>query len=404
MAVRNIRLDRWSANDEPNPHRLNKCGCAETTTCVKSVRPHLSQALFTEFQSKSAEFGTLKRVYCSSPTCSRFLGPLSEGFFGGKVYDCPGTWVRKKDVWRLPWRVQWALSHVCRPDSDAAQVLTLGRTAGWARCPGCSQMIELNVGCYHMTCRCRTEFCYLCRALWKTCRCPQWDEARLIAAAEQRVDAQLEGNRARQAPVQRVRPAPVPARAPVPAAAPAPARAPAPAPAPAPTPPAREVRLHAWIADQRLPAAVVPARPPVAPTVRLPVPARAPAPVQEPWWRATPAPAPTPAPALAARPPAPQPPVTRAATALRSLVSDSTQARGDAVQSRVAGTQETVRQRMVRETMERLRVDHDCNHEKWRYRRGGGRCESCGDNLPYYLFRCQGCETMACNRCRRNRL
>ncbi|KAG9311551.1 hypothetical protein JVU11DRAFT_7756 [Chiua virens] len=80
------------------------------------------------------------------------------------------------------------------PETDAAQILAFGRAAGWARCPGCSHMIELHAGCFHVTCRCRTEFCYLCGARWKTCRCPQWDERRPVVAAEERVDAQvLEG-------------------------------------------------------------------------------------------------------------------------------------------------------------------------------------------------------------------
>ena len=37
-------------------------------------------------------------------------------------------------------------------------------------------MIELNHGCFHMTCRCKTQFCYRCGAQWKTCSCPQWEE------------------------------------------------------------------------------------------------------------------------------------------------------------------------------------------------------------------------------------
>jgi hypothetical protein len=59
---------------------------------------------------------------------------------------------------------------------------------------------------------------------------------------------------------------------------------------------------------------------------------------------------------------------------------------------------------MIRETMERLRVDHDCDHTGWKFRRGGGHCESCEKYLPLYLFRCSGCQMHACNRCRRNRL
>ena len=37
----------------------------------------------------------------------------------------------------------------------------------------------------------QTEFCYLCQALWKNCPCPQWDETRLVGAAEEQVDIQV---------------------------------------------------------------------------------------------------------------------------------------------------------------------------------------------------------------------
>lgn len=32
--------------------------------------------------------------------------------------------------------------------------------------------------------RCRAEFCYVCGLQWRTCACPQWDEARLLRRAE----------------------------------------------------------------------------------------------------------------------------------------------------------------------------------------------------------------------------
>lgn len=46
-------------------------------------------------------------------------------------------------------------------------------------------MIELTTGCFHMTCRCKTQFCYLCSSPWKTCQCPRWDEQRLVTRAEE---------------------------------------------------------------------------------------------------------------------------------------------------------------------------------------------------------------------------
>ncbi|KAF8553207.1 hypothetical protein OG21DRAFT_1273259 [Imleria badia] len=152
------------------------------------IRPHLSPALITAFQQKKAEFSTLKRVYCSSPTCSRFLGPVSEGIFGGRVYSCPAPRCRRRTCGKCREQHSGDRTHVCRPDAGATQVLELSRASGWARCPGCSHMIELHLGCFHTTCRCGTEFCYLCRARWKTCECPQWDEQRLVVDEEEAED------------------------------------------------------------------------------------------------------------------------------------------------------------------------------------------------------------------------
>ncbi|GJJ11018.1 hypothetical protein Clacol_005247 [Clathrus columnatus] len=75
----------------------------------------------------------------------------------------------------------------CKEDQETADTMEFCRDQGWQRCPGCQRMIELAHGCYHMTCLCRTEFCYLCRVPWKNCACAQWDENRLLVAAQERV-------------------------------------------------------------------------------------------------------------------------------------------------------------------------------------------------------------------------
>ncbi|KIJ63803.1 hypothetical protein HYDPIDRAFT_182115 [Hydnomerulius pinastri MD-312] len=362
---------------EPTP---DLTGTAANRCAVFNVEPHLTQALVTEFRLKSEEYGTLARVYCAYPKCSRFLGPVLPG---ANSHVCPAPGCGNRTCRSCRGRHE-GRGHTCRFDEDADQVLALSRASGWARCPGCSQMIELNTGCFHMTCRCRTEFCYLCQARWKTCTCPQWEERRLLATAEQRVDAQLAqgwANRAQAAaPARRwttrerpvIPPARVGALAP---AVPAHRRAPVivvPAPAPATVVPARLPAPVAIPTRPPAPAVVVPTRPPAPATA---VPARPPAPV-------------------AVVPARPSTPVT--------IVPATPSAPVRITSQKVSW--ETARERMIRETMDRLRVDHDCNHQKWKYRHGGGNCETCGHYLPHYLFRCQGCEIKACNRCRRNRL
>jgi len=141
-------------------------------------------------------------------------------------------------------------------------------------------------------------------------------------------------------------------------------------------------------------AAVIPERPPVR---AADTPARSPAPVPD-WRQAAPRLKP-------AVPPKPlQPPTTQTPTAVGPPPSSPVQALRNALQASVEDAQgETTRQRMIRETMERLREDHGCDHEHWLYRRGSGRCGTCGETPPNYVYRCQGCEALACNRCWRNR-
>lgn len=44
------------------------------------------------------------------------------------------------------------------------------------------------------------------------------------------------------------------------------------------------------------------------------------------------------------------------------------------------------RKKLVKEAMNYLRVHHDCDHEHWKYRHGGGQCETCHQRLPLFLF------------------
>ena len=160
--------------------------CCKQKIDLSTVKSHMNEALLLLFEARSLEFGTLKRVYCASPTCSRFLGPQT---MSPQSVTCPNAGCKTRTCSRCKTDASLGALHFCQPDSNDAGVLALGQNAGWVQCPGCEQMIELEAGCHHMTCRCKTEFCYLCRALWKTCNCNDWDERRLRQAAEARVDA-----------------------------------------------------------------------------------------------------------------------------------------------------------------------------------------------------------------------
>ena len=73
----------------------------------------------------------------------------------------------------------------------------MSRAEGWKQCPNCSIVIELVVRCNHMTCfTCDYEFCFSCLRHWDGDLClgqsELWEEDRLVAAGEARVQAQEE--------------------------------------------------------------------------------------------------------------------------------------------------------------------------------------------------------------------
>ncbi|KAH6711589.1 hypothetical protein BKA61DRAFT_486555 [Leptodontidium sp. MPI-SDFR-AT-0119] len=53
---------------------------------------------------------------------------------------------------------------------------------------------------------------------------------------------------------------------------------------------------------------------------------------------------------------------------------------------------------IVREVME----NHECDHDEWERYDGEYECDECGDELPYFIWRCTDCDIVACSRCRYN--
>ncbi|KAI0361832.1 hypothetical protein OH77DRAFT_1418090 [Trametes cingulata] len=157
--------------------------CCRKPFDMAQVRKYLDEDLQRLFDKKKVEFGTKNRVYCHVPTCSTFLGAAT---LTPSNLQCTTCWRQTCGHCKA---ASHALSIRCTSAEDAT-VVALAEQEGWKRCPGCGHLVELSIGCYHMTCRCRYAFCYLCTAKWKNCKCAQWDENRLIAAAEVRVQRQ----------------------------------------------------------------------------------------------------------------------------------------------------------------------------------------------------------------------
>ncbi|KUJ11856.1 uncharacterized protein LY89DRAFT_653328 [Mollisia scopiformis] len=156
--------------------------CRQPITCGGGMRLFLTTDLVRQYEAKKVEFETADRTYCSNTTCSIFI--RIEHIAKEKAY-CP-------ECSTLTCVICKSGSHLgdCPEDTALQQVLETAQENGWQRCFNCRRLVELEIGCNHMTCTCGAQFCYLCGEKWKTCGCSQWDENRLLARANQVVARQ----------------------------------------------------------------------------------------------------------------------------------------------------------------------------------------------------------------------
>ena len=174
--------------------------------CKHAIPTHLFSALIPSdvreaFEKKSAEFSTptKDRRYCPQPACSSFLGAVQTL---GRSATCPScTAAACTHCRKAAHPGRW----FCEPDDDTAVVSALMKANSWQRCPDCHAVVELTLGCNHITCRCKAQFCYECAMPWKTCRCEQWVEGRLYAEAARRVAAEGMGQQRIQEAAERQR-------------------------------------------------------------------------------------------------------------------------------------------------------------------------------------------------------
>ncbi|KAG9239653.1 hypothetical protein BJ875DRAFT_448003 [Amylocarpus encephaloides] len=155
--------------------------------CKKPILPEdkvcifINSALAQKYEQKKIEHETKNRTYCSNPKCLVFLQAANHR--NVERATCP-------ECERVTCTICKAEGHDgdCPKDEGILQVLEMASEKGWRRCGQCKAVVELDTGCYHITCRCGSQFCYLCGASWKTCTCPHWDESRLYSRTSQVVE------------------------------------------------------------------------------------------------------------------------------------------------------------------------------------------------------------------------
>lgn len=120
--------------------------CCSKSIKVADVSIFLTKKLIAQFDEKDIEFKTVDKTYCANKECLKFVlpGTLSNGIGHCQKCDTNTCAFCKNEA------------HVgtdCPSDPSLKAVLDLAEEEGWKRCDRCKSMVELRIGCYHITCR-----------------------------------------------------------------------------------------------------------------------------------------------------------------------------------------------------------------------------------------------------------
>ncbi len=118
--------------------------CCQQPITLESLDTHLTPELEITFYAKGVEYATMNRIYCSSPECGVFL--TSDMFTGPDVAQCSICQTTTCTLCK-------GGTHEgdCPEDEGVNQLEALAEANGWKRCPTCQRMVELELGCYHMS-------------------------------------------------------------------------------------------------------------------------------------------------------------------------------------------------------------------------------------------------------------
>ena len=148
-----VKVSSGSSNIEcPHP---DCCDVFDVVQCMEL----LSQPSFDILTVRQTEAAipSSHRVYCPFPDCSAFMEKSESSSDDSAFVEC---WACHRGFC-LSCSAAWHAHQTCaehRADAQNAQqsgdqkLRELAKQEKWQECSECHRMIELNEGCYHMTC------------------------------------------------------------------------------------------------------------------------------------------------------------------------------------------------------------------------------------------------------------
>ncbi|UPX16119.1 uncharacterized protein EKO05_0006540 [Ascochyta rabiei] len=121
------------------------------------------------------------RVYCASPTCSKFLSPsvhVKDASASITYAVCQEHACGKLTCTSCKKLLDSVEGHACEQDEDYKKFKQTATEKGFQECPTCASTVELAEACNHITCACGADFCYICGKPWQDVHgCPHYGPA-----------------------------------------------------------------------------------------------------------------------------------------------------------------------------------------------------------------------------------
>ncbi|MCJ1477953.1 hypothetical protein MMC13_006628 [Lambiella insularis] len=161
--------------EQPFPPR-----CCRITIPLAAASVFFDKAFTATFNAKLIETNTMDPTYCAgmaggraryiAPTtaiCNTFIPPSE---IVDNVGTCPKRHCRQKTctICKKPAHT----TGECPQDPAMRSFIAVAQVEGWQRCYMCNRYVGLSQGCNHVTCRCGTQFCYVCAQPWGETGCP----------------------------------------------------------------------------------------------------------------------------------------------------------------------------------------------------------------------------------------
>ena len=118
--------------------------CCKVALDLDDVLDMLDIKTVGQFKAKEMEYNTEDRTYCHEPRCSTFVPPA---FIRGTRAICVKCGSRTCTLCKQ----EEHTGTPCPADENKVLLQDLARQQGWQNCQRCKRMVELTMGCYHMS-------------------------------------------------------------------------------------------------------------------------------------------------------------------------------------------------------------------------------------------------------------